>query len=289
MVAASASLVLMTLLVKQVREDLSGPEVVFWRGLLSVPLLLPAIRGTGLKIHNKRLFLLRVTLGFAAMTCYTISVKGLTLVDIDLVSKLRPLLIAAAAPLFLGLAERPGRRTWLALSVGFVGCFILLAPDLTAGSVYAVLALIAVLLSAGAHLCLRGLGATEHARVIVFWFNVSVTLLAAATVGVTGDSPRLPPSGLWPMLVGVAVAATTGQLLMTRAYALDRASVVAGATYSATLWALMGDVIVFRVWPGPLAWIGGSLVFASSLWLVLRARRPPALEPLPREPAHHDA
>jgi drug/metabolite transporter (DMT)-like permease len=288
MVAASACLVLMTLLIKQARAELAGPEVVFWRGLLSLPLLLAALRGTSLKIHNLRLFAIRVAFGFTAMTGYTIAVKGLTLVDIDLISKLRPLVIAVAAPFFLGRSERPARGVWLALAVGFSGCFILLAPGLSGGSPYAVLGLLAMLLSAGAHLCLRGLGATEQARVIVFWFHVSVTVLSAVVIGLTGGRIGLPSAGLWPVLLGAATAATAGQLLMTRAYALDRAPVVAGATYTAIVWALLGDVLVFGSSPGLNAIIGGALVIASSLWLVLKPSRR-AADSLPRETAHHDA
>jgi S-adenosylmethionine uptake transporter len=288
MVAASACLVLMTLLIKQARDVLSGPEVVFWRGLLSLPLLLLALRGASLRIHNLRLFVVRVAFGFTAMTGYAIAVKGLALVDIDLISKLRPLVIAVVAPMVLGSGERPGRGIWAALLVGFSGCFILLAPELSGGSPYAVWGVVAMLLSAGAHLCLRGLGATEPARVIVFWFHAAVTVLSATTIAVTGGRLGLPPSGLWPILAGTAAAASAGQLLMTRAYALDRAPVVAGATYTGIVWALLGDLLVFGSRPGLNAVIGGALVLASSLWLLLKPSRR-VIDPSPREPAHHDA
>jgi drug/metabolite transporter (DMT)-like permease len=288
MVAATACLVLMTLFIKQARLKLTGPEVVFWRGLLSLPLLLVALRGSSLRVHNLRLFAVRVAFGFSAMTGYAIAVKGLSMVDIDLVSKLRPLVIAVVAPMVLGRGERPGRGVWSALAIGFAGCFILLAPDLTGGSPYAVWGVAAMLLSAGAHLCLRGLGATEQARVIVFWFHAAVAALSAATIVVTGGRLGLPPAGLWPLLLGTAVAATAGQVLMTRAYALDRAPVVAGATYTGIVWALLGDLLVFGVLPGLNAVAGGLLVLASSLWLVLGPSRR-AAGTSPRETVHHDA
>jgi drug/metabolite transporter (DMT)-like permease len=269
MMMATASLVLMTLFLKQARQSLSGPEVVFWRGLLSLPILLVSIRGVPLKINNKRLFVLRVVVGFSAMVGFAISVKGLSLVDLDLVSKLRPLIIAVAAPVFLGRGERAAAGIWLALVIAFAGCFILLAPDLAVGSPYALWALASVTLSAGAHLCLRGLGKTEHTRVIVFWFHASVAVLAAAVIVASGGSIRLPPSSVWPALVGVAVAATAGQLLMTRAYAIERAPTVAAASYTGPLWATLGDVLVFRAWPGPNAWLGGALVLAASVRLVV--------------------
>lgn len=288
MVAASACLVLMTLFIKQARLQLTGPEVVFWRGLLSLPMLLAALRGSSLRVHNLRLFAVRVAFGFTAMTGYAVAVKGLSMVDIDLVSKLRPLVIAVVAPMVLGRGERPGRGVWTALAIGFAGCFILLAPDVTGGSPYAFWAVASMLLSAGAHLCLRGLGPTEQARVIVFWFHAAVAVLSAATIIATGGRLSLPPAGLWPLLLGTAAAASAGQLLMTRAYALDRAPVVAGATYTGIVWSLLGDLLVFGVLPGLNAILGGLLVLASSLWMVLSPSAR-TVEPSPREPAHHDA
>ena len=279
MMAASASFVLMTLCIKTLRAELSGPEVVMWRGLLSLPLLVLAAGGSGLRIRDRRLFALRVAFGFAAMTGYAIAAKGLSLVDIDLVSKLRPLIIAVAAPLVLGGGERVGGRTWIALTGGFAGCAVLLAPELAVGSAYSLWALGSVLLSAGAHLCLRGL-AGESARAVVFWFHAAVAVLGAGATLVTEGALELPAAPLWPWLVGVAAAATAGQLLMTRAYAVEVAPTVAAATYTGPVWALLGDVLVWDAWPAPRAWIGGAMVVTASIWLVLRraAHAPPRTE-----------
>lgn len=85
------------------------------------------------------------------------------------------------------------------------------------------------------------------------------------------------------------VAASAPLVLMTRAYALDRAPIVTGATYTATLWALLGDVFVFRTWPDVNAWVGGAMVLSSSVWLVVRRGEAAVSKPSPREPVHHDA
>jgi S-adenosylmethionine uptake transporter len=273
MATASLAFVLMTLGIKLARSELSGPEVVLWRGLLSLPLLALLSRGQ-LQIRRRRVFATRLLLGFAAMTAYAVAARGLDLVDLDLVGKLRPLLIAFAAPLLLGRGERSGRGLWLVLVLGFAGCAVLLAPRLTVGSWYAVWALAAIVLSAAAHLCLRAL-AGESSRAIVFWFHAGVAVLAAVTIPLSGGAYRLPPVELWPVLVGVAVAATTGQLLMTRAYALDRAPVIAAMTYLGPVWAVLADVTVFGAIPGPHVVVGGVLVIGASAWVVVRGAGPP--------------
>ena len=268
MVAASLSLVTMTALIQVARRDLSGPEVVMWRGVLAIPLLLGFMRGGGLRIHNRRVFVWRLLFGFGAMTGYAIVAWDLSLVDLSLVTKLTPLLIAVAAPIVLTRAERGGPRVWIVLLCGFAGCALILGPDLSVLSPHAFWALGSVACSAGAHLSLRRLGSTDHARAIVFWFHTGVGLMALSVILLSGHPLRLPGAGMWPVLAGIAVSATLGQLLMTRAYALEHAPRVAAASYVAPVWALLGDVVVFGLWPDFTAWMGGILVIGPSLWLV---------------------
>jgi drug/metabolite transporter (DMT)-like permease len=249
MMAATLALVVMTGLIQIARRELSGPEVVFWRGLLAVPLLLGFVRSGGLRIHNRRLFALRLLFGFGAMTSYTIAAHGLSLVDLSLVTKLTPLIIAVAAPVFLARSERAGSKVWLVLLSGFAGCVLILGPKLTLGSHYAFWALGCVACGAGAHITLRRLGRTDNARAIVFWFHSGVGELALMVILLSDESLRLPSLALWPVLAGIAASATVGQLLMTRAYALDRAPTVAAASYVAPFWALIGDIVVFGLWP----------------------------------------
>ena len=274
MLAASLAFVLMTALVKIVRAELSGLEVVLWRGVLSAPVLLVLARRHGLRLVNRRAFVVRLVFGFSAMTGYAIAARGLSLVDLNLIGKLRPVIIAVAAPLILGRRERSSGGEWLMLVTGFAGCGLLIGPNLAVGSLYGLWALVSVACSAGAHVALRRLGATDAARTIVFWFHVGVAGLAAVGIAATRGGFRLPPPELVPALVGIAAAATVGQLLMTRAYALDKATVVAAASYAGPVWSLIGDLLIFGLVPTGWAMAGGSLVLVSSLWLVLRRQEP---------------
>ncbi len=274
MLAASLAFVTMTALVKIVRSELSGFEVVMWRGILSTPLLFFLARGQSLRIRNHRAFAWRLFFGFSAMVGYAVAARGLSLVDLNLIGKLRPVIIAIAAPLVLGRRERVGQGEWLILAIGFAGCGLLIGPNLAVGSLYGLWALFSVVFSAGAHIALRRLGATDAARVIVLWFHAGVAALAALGILITRGGFRFPPASLWPALAGVALAATAGQLLMTRAYALDKATVVAAASYAGPVWSLIGDLVIFGLVPGPWAIAGGILVIGSSLWLVLRRQEP---------------
>ena len=267
MVGAALCFTVMVGLVKLARAELGAWQVIFWRSVAAAPLIWGITRSRGYRVTRVGLLGLRIGLGFGAMGCFYTAAKGLPLADLNLISLLQPVLVAAAAPLLLGRRERAEPGTWGALLAGLAGCAVLLAPGLRLGSTWGLWALGAAVCSAGAQLCLRALGATEEARTLVFWFHL-ITLIVSGLLLLATGALRLPSPGLLLPLAGVALAATAGQLLMTRAYALDRAALVAGASYSSPLFGVAGDLLFFSVLPGPNVWIGGLIVVAAGLWLL---------------------
>lgn len=269
MILGSMSFTAMVGFVKVVRSDLTTFEVIFWRGVVALVLLALFARPPSFRIGNRKLFALRLLLGFLAMSCFYGAAAGLGLTDLTLISKLQPILIAVAAPVVLGASERSGPALWLILALGLIGTALILGPDLAVGSWFGLLALGGAFASSGAHLALRGLGSTESTRAVVFWFQAGLAVVGfAAVTAATGAPPRLPDPLLWPALAAIGATATAGQLLMTRAYALERAALVAAAGYTSPLWAVLGDVLVFRILPDAAALVGGTLVVAAGLWLV---------------------
>ena len=268
MILGSLSFTTMVGFVKVVRSDLSTVEVIFWRGVVAVVLLVLCARPPNFRLGNTKLFLVRLLLGFAAMSCFYGAARGLALTDLTLISKLQPILIAVGAPLVLGSSERSGPTLWLVLVLGMGGTALILGPELAVGSGYGLLALGGAFASTGAHLALRGLGGTESTRAVVFWFQAGLAVVAFALLAASGHPPALPEPSLWLPLALVGGTATAGQLLMTRAYAVARAAVVAAAGYTSPLWAVLGDVLFFGLHPGWEALTGGALVVTAGIWLV---------------------
>lgn len=270
MVAAGLAFTVMVACVKTVRAELDALEVVAWRGLVAIPLALALLRGASPWPVNRKVLGLRVGAGFLAMTCFYTAAHGLTVADLSLLGRLQPVLIAIAAPLLLGRGERVDPRVWALLGAGVLGTAVLLGPQLAVGNVYGLWAMGAVLSSGVAHLSLRVLGRTDAAATVVLWFQLGGTALALAAVALTtGGLPRLPSPELWPWLAGVGVAGTAGQVLMTRAYALDRAAVVSAASHTSPVWAVLADALLFAVLPGVTTLAGGAILVAAAVALVL--------------------
>lgn len=277
MIVASLLLTVMVAAVKVARAELSTFDVMLWRCATALPLawLFARTRGTGLTVGHRGWMAARALLGFAAMTCFFTSTYGLALADVSILFKLQPIFVVALAPLVLGRSERSGPLVLVVIALGLLGSGLIIGPGLAVGNVYGLWAVGAAILAAAAHVALRKLGETDPPAVIVFWYQAVCTVLAVAGIFVmTGAPPALPPLHLWPWLALTGITATAGQLVMSEAYRLERASVVAAASYVGPLWAMLGDLIVFGALPTRWALSGGALVIAAGLVLVFRAPAP---------------
>lgn len=270
MIGATLAFTIMVGLIKTVSDEASSFELVFWRSVFGVAIMGWLARRTGYRVVAHRWLALRVVFGFCAMVCFFTAAQRLSIAEVTLLHKLQPLIIAVAAPWLLGAGERSDRRLWIFLALGLTGCVLLVAPGALAGSWWALWGVGAALFSSVAHMALRGLGPTDDPRVVVFWFMLFSGSMAYVAASLwDGRLVDLPEPWMWPSLVGIGLAASAGQLLMTRAYRAERAAAVSAVGYTGPLFAVVGDAVFFATWPGPLGWLGGALVLAAGLGLVL--------------------
>tara|TARA_B100001750_G_scaffold172491_1_gene140733 strand:- start:1452 stop:2303 length:852 start_codon:yes stop_codon:yes gene_type:complete len=271
MLAATAAFTAMVGAVKVARAELGPLEVIVWRSAVSAPIAFFLAARTGLALHNRRLLAARVFVGFLAMLGFFTAAKGLALADLTIIGRTQPILVALLAPVFLGATERSTSTLWLLLLAGMVGSALIVGPQLQVGSTYGLWALGAATASALAHIAVRRLGATENPDAIVFALQAGTGLIA--TVGVLliqGHLPGFPPTHLVLPLLLVGGCTMIGQLCITHAYRIEKASTVAAASYAAPLFGVVGDLVVWGALPSPWAMAGGVLIVGAGLALVLR-------------------
>jgi len=267
MIAAILAFTVMVSLIKVARQDLSAFEVIFWRGLVSVPVTLALARGR-VRVGQKGRLWARLLFGFAAMVCYYGAAKALAVGDLQVIWRIQPIVIAFVAPLLLGAVERPERGLWAVLLVGLGGCALVIGPDLAVGSWWGAVALGAVGFSALSHTALRSLK-DEHSAAVAFWFQLFATMVGGLiALGVTGLRP--PEGEQWLVLPAIGVLSALGQWLMTLAYAREKAAPVAAAAYIAPVFGFLIDFFAFGVPPRVQALVGGAIVVGAGLFLVFR-------------------
>jgi drug/metabolite transporter (DMT)-like permease len=289
MIGAVVCFTAMLAFVKVVRVELSALDTMVWRSVAAIPLSLWFARRTGIRIRNVRVMFLRTVIGLGSMVAFFQAIGQLSLTELSLITRIQPIEVALLAPLFLGGTEHSSRSVWVALAVALLGSALLIMPPgfvrawsgpseglaALSFSTAGLWALFASISSAGAHLCVRSLAQTDETPAVVFWFQFGSTLIAGAVlIAATGGLPPLPSPHLWGPIVGIGITATLGQILMTRGYSRDQASVVAGATYSEPLVTLLADVAVFATWPPVQSFVGGALIIAAGLPILLKQNAP---------------
>jgi drug/metabolite transporter (DMT)-like permease len=259
---------------------------VVLRGASSIPfMLLPLIvmgRLSALKPVRIGMHMMRGVLMLLVLVAFVYAVRALSLADAYAIFLAAPLIVTALSVPLLG--EHVGWRRWLAICVGLVGVITMLHP--TASSLVS-LGAVAALLSATGYafnaIALRVITRTDTTASVVFWMISLMTLLALIFA-----APHWVPIRRedWPLLAAIGVFSAIAQHLLTEAFRNAPPSVVAPFEYTALLWGILVDRVVWGVFPTSRVYIGGGIVIASGLYLIWREHRTSG-PPIAAETAAH--
>ena len=256
-------------------------QVASLRGAASLPFLLAwAAATTGLRpLLRARwpLHLLRGALGVTMMAAFVYAVRTLPLSTTYAIFFVAPLLITALSVPFLH--ERVGPRRWAAIAVGFAGVLVVLRPGV--GGIASVAGL-AVLLAAFGYavsaITVRVLARTDSTQAMVVWLMVLMAVGAGALAW--PDWRPIRAEDAW-LVLALGVAGSLGQYLITEAFRLGEASLLAPLEYTALVWGVLWDATLWGVLPDAATWLGAAIIVASGLYLVRREGARAAVVPPP--------
>ena len=179
-----------------------------------------------------------------------------------------------------------GPRRWIAVIVGLVGVIVIIRPGTDAFQPAAVLPFAAAIFYAGLNTMTRVLGRTDSVWSMIFWIQltfIAVALVIWLAVGdgryADQDNPSLEfffRAWVWPdpahyaRLIAVGLMLTVGAWLISRAYTVSEAALVAPFEYIAMPLAIFWGYVIFGEWPDTTAWIGIALVIGAGLFLMWR-------------------
>ena len=283
MLAAVAFFSLMDAQLKLLAAHYPPLQVSFLRGATSLPfVLLPILlrgRLARLRPVNVRLHLLRGVLSVVMLGSFVYAVRESSLATTYSIFMCAPLVVAALSAQMLG--ERVTRLQWTAIGVGLAGVLLMLRPEgaqwISVGSVAAVVAALCYSLAV---ITLRVLARTDTTESMVFSFTFLLAV-GAGLLSIPGWTPVLWAH--WPLLAGVGLLGSLGQHFITEAFRNAPASVVTPFEYTALLWGVLLDLVVWGVLPGAVTLVGGAIVIGAGLFLIRReaVSRSRDDEPLP--------
>ena len=268
MVAALFLFACMSVFIRLSANSLPVVEVVFFRNALAVVLLLPLIMHTGwssLRMNKPKLFFLRALINVGGMFAGFTALTLIPLAQVTALSFTGPIFVTIGAVLFLGEVIRARRIAGIIF--GFFGTIIILQPGYTEISLGAIMALASTLSIAMASLIVKKLTATETPEAIVTWMVVMQSPLALIPAIGVWEWPTLET---WGYLWAMALTATIAHLCFTRAFRLVDITALQPLEFVKLPFAVFLAWIVFAEWPDLWTWVGGMVIFASTVYITQR-------------------
>ena len=263
----------MDTLLKVLSKYYPALELGALRGAASLPIVFVATLLRG-KIQDLRpvrwsLHLVRGVLAIIMLGSFIYALRLLPMADAYALFLAAPLIVTALSVPLLG--EQVEWRRWVAIAVGLAGTLVLLKPTAanlaTLGALAAVASAICYALSA---LTVRVLTRTDTTASMVFWFMAMVAVFAGALAAPSWVPVRAEH---WSLLIGVGIFGALGQHFVTEAFRYAPASAVAPFEYTALLWAVGIDWVVWVHPPNAQMLTGAAIIIASGLYLIQRERR----------------
>lgn len=266
MISGAFLLIVMAALVKHLGRTLPAFEVVFVRFLSGLIVMLPVVWRLGFGVLRTRrpgLHFARGLVGFCGNLCFFFALIHMAIGDTVTIQFSRPLIMVVIAGLFLG--EVVGPRRWLVTVLGFAGVVAITRPFGDGFEPWALVALAGAVFGTGVVLTVKLLTRTEQTVVIMFYFAVITTALAAIPALITWQTPSW--TELW-LLVLTGVLGIVGQSLFTHGIGLGETSFVLPFDYLRIVFAFVIGIVWFAEFPDIWGFAGAAVIVLSSVYLI---------------------
>lgn len=259
-------------LAKTLTDHYSVIQIQFLRNLIALPfavLIAVKMGGTAaLRSHRPVAHLFRGALWIAATIMFFTSLKYLGLAEATALIFVAPLFITALSSMFFG--ETVGWRRWLAVLVGFLGVLIAIRPGSSAFQTVSLLPIATAFVYAILMLSARWVDSRESVWTLLLYMTGTGAVLSLFLVFFVWIPVR---SGDWGLFIAVAIFGTAGMTLMTQAFRLAPAVVVAPLDYSAIIWATLLGWMFWNEIPDALTFVGTAIIIASGVFIIVREHK----------------
>ncbi|MDZ4322793.1 MAG: DMT family transporter [Alphaproteobacteria bacterium] len=254
-------------IVKDITIDYDPIQLVFFRCLFaSLPMsLLLTMRGEWIqpspsewKIHLKRAVLIAFALPILFLGIGMVPLSD----SMALYFSSTLFLVILSYPI---LREKVTTTQWLSVGIGFIGVMVIAKPG---GEIFhfgALFVIIGAFMEAIYNLYGRLLSSTHNSLMIAFlgsFLPSFILLIALPFVWVT------PTLSGWIALISLGLGGGFGQLCIVLAYRYAPPGVLAPMIYSAIIWSVVLDIILWGNWPTISLFLGCSIIIASGFMII---------------------
>lgn len=269
---STALFVLVGVIVRQLSASIDPFQILFFRQLVFVALLMPAMvksRAVLLKPNKIRLHLLRVSGASVALYFGFLTVSNIPFADASALGFIQVLFVAVISKLLL--SEQIGVDRLFSIVVGFLGVMLVVQPSFdSADFIYVLCGVLASFGAAVAVICVRKVAQTEPRITLLAYQALLVGLAALLPTIFVWQWPTL--SQYWLLLL-VGALSSAGQWIGVTAYKWAEANIVANVEYVKIIYSLVIGYWLFAEIPNQYAIFGTVVIILSGVAPLVWKRR----------------
>ncbi|MFT5032309.1 MAG: drug/metabolite transporter (DMT)-like permease [Bacteroidia bacterium] len=267
MVGAIASFSAMAIAARIVLGDLTPLQLMFYRNIIAVMVLifcLPMIGLHRLKIQQPLTHVIRHSVHFFGQFAWFVAIALIPLAQVFALEFTVPIWAVLFAALLVN--EQITRQRLWALLLGFAGTMVIVRPGLVAVETVTIVMLCGALAFGLVHTLTRKITQTDSPMSVLVLMNFLQLPMAAIAFSV---DPLWPPSGQWPCLVSIALTALTAHYCLAKALSLAPANIVIPMDF---LRLPLIAVLAWWIFQEPLeVWVfAGAALMLTGIWINLR-------------------
>ena len=276
MLFASLMFAFMGAAAKELSDTMSSVEVVFFRNVFGVFLILISIYNSPLKQIGGKFWLLvfRGMAGFIALLFFFYNIAEISLGEAMTFSKTSTIFTAILA--YFLLNEKLGTRGWTGVFVGFIGIVFVTEFDGSSLEKTDYLGILSGVGAALAYTSVRELRKFYDSRAIVLSFmtigTIGPLLLMIISTFYANESLDfmlgtfvMPQPNDWTYIILLGIFATLAQIYMTKAYSCAKAGIIGTISYSNILFSIILGLFLGDNFPSISIVFGILLIVLSGL------------------------
>ena len=268
MVIAMGCLTLTDMLIKIVSQTLPTGQVMIFYGVGALVVFWGLLRIKGESIQLSPLtnpaVIWRNVGDLIAMNSMFLALVYVPLSTIGAVIQAVPLMVTAAAALFLG--EKVGLKRVSAIFIGFLGTLLIIQPGATTFDITATLVLIAAIGMALRDIATK-LVRENFSTLLLSFYSCFLFIFSGSILLIIKGDPSVPSLENIFILTAMIVAGCLGFFFMTEAVRLGDMSVVIPFRYTRLLFSMAAGILILGEQVNAVMLIGSALTILSGLYI----------------------
>ncbi|MBU0924552.1 DMT family transporter [bacterium] len=252
---------------KVLSQTMDPIEIVFYRNLLGVMIILYSFKRVSVSIDKSKLHLLflRGFFGTLAMLLFFYTIATIPLGVAIILNKTSPFFVTILA--YYLMKESISTSTFFALIIGFIGIVLIVKPFGFDISIEHILGVLGGFFAACAYATIKKIKDIYDARVIMLSFmgiGVVIPLLIFLFTPYAKFQIHTDVF-VWLLIALMAVLSTASQWFLTRAYSLTKASIIGVVGYTSIPFAVGFGVVLGDSLPDMYTFLGIALIVLGGI------------------------